>query len=121
MRVTIEFSIIMVDYQWLLSFDEKSLLGRDTDHLCIMGLILSPWLQPEPKLLGHIIGSMVSSFVIQSSALAWGDAESSKSASFDTVAISSRISVARCSGVRLHGVGLEVRRVFGRTGCWTGC
>ena len=31
MRVTIEFSIILVDYQWLLSFDEKMKEAKSLD------------------------------------------------------------------------------------------
>ena len=55
-----------------------------------------------------------SSLVIQLSACAWGVDGSSKSASSVTVAISSRISAARSSGVRLHGnVGDDVGETDG--------
>jgi len=60
-------------------------------------------LQPGPSMLGHNVGTIASSFVIHSSARAWGVNGSSKSAGSEIVDINSRIWEVRSSGDRLQG------------------
>ena len=60
-------------------------------------------MQPSPSLLGHSVGTIVSSFVIHSKARACGVVGSSKSTGSEIVDINSRICAVRASGDRLQG------------------